>query len=317
MHIEEHDIHYDQRYETLMLVRSLGAYAAAGRVLCLTPSAVAQQVHSVEKELGYALFTHHGKKLLPTKECDLIADFVSRVHSIKSRMEGELTLPSPDSRHLVLGATPSTQESILSDVLDLYQTNHPDVQITLHSGNREELEAMLSDHAIDLAVAEEDFLSKEISFVVLDTDHLVVAVSNNSTYANANGITLQQLQRENLIMRAGSSGTRTLFDANIRKAGLAPDHFKIMMELDNVSTIKKLVAKQYGVSVLSQKTCERDVQLGLFKTIPLLGVNMIRTIRIFYRKDDPRQSALNEIVQLYQSISCTDPSAQTEKRGKT
>ncbi|MBQ8358164.1 MAG: LysR family transcriptional regulator [Clostridia bacterium] len=302
MYIKEHNIRYDQRYETLMVVRSLSNYTAAGCVLCLTPSAVSRQIHSIEQELGCALFTYDGKKLIATKECDLVGEYVARIRLIERRMGGDLSYPASDCQHLVIGATPSTQESILSDVVDLYQTNHPETQVTLHSGNRRVLEAMLCDRAIDFAVAEEDFSSDEISFIVLDTDHLVVAIANDSPYATANGITLQQLKNENLIMRAGNSGTRILFDAGIRTEGLTPNDFRIMMELDNISTIKKLVAEHYGVSILSQKACIKDVRQGSFKTVPLLGLSMVRTIRMFYRKNDRNEAVLHEILRIYQSI---------------
>ena len=44
-------IHYDQRYVSLLEVYRSGSYTAAGSALALTPSAVAQQIRSVEREL--------------------------------------------------------------------------------------------------------------------------------------------------------------------------------------------------------------------------------------------------------------------------
>lgn len=302
MCIKGDNICYDQRYETLMIVRTLANYTAAGDVLCLTPSAVSRQIHSIEQELGFLLFTYDGKKLIPTKECDLVSQYVSHIHHLKKKMCGELSLDPGEKTHLVIGATPSTEESILSDVLDCYRARHRETQITLHSGNCEELQTMLCSQALDFAVAEGEMLAEQIHFVVLDTDCLVVAVAGDSPYADAMGITLQQLKKENLIMRTGRSGTRVLFDANIKKEGLSLNDFRIMMELENVSTIKKLVAENYGVSVLSQKACMRDVQQGVFKTIPLIGVNMVRTIKMFYHRDHREEKLLREITQIYESI---------------
>lgn len=302
MYIKESSICYDQRYETLMVVRALANYTAAGEVLCLTPSAVSRQIHSIERELGAPLFTYDGKRLVPTKTCDLVGEYVKRIRLIEDRMDGELSHSPKHHGRLVIGATPSVEESILSDVLDRYKTRHPEAQMTLHSGSAATLEAMLCDHALDIAVAEGEFTSEGIHFIVLDTDHLEVAIANDSPYAAAGCITLQQLKKENLIMRAGNSGTRVLFDANIKKEGLSSGDFRIMMELENVSTIKKLVAEHYGVSILSRKACAKEVKQGLFKTVPLSGVNMVRTIRMFYRKDDRDDALLREILQIYESI---------------
>ncbi len=302
MCVKENNICYDQRYETLMVVRDLANYTAAGNVLNLTPSAVSRQIHSIEQQLGFPLFIYDGKKLVPTKECDLVGEYIDHIHMLEKRMQGELLQAPKEKSHLVIGATASTEESILSDVLDCYRTKHPKTQITLHSGNCEELEKMLCGHLLDFAVAEGDMLSEQIHFAVLDTDYLAVAVANDSPYAEANGITLQQLKKENLIMRTGNSGTRILFDANIKKEGLTLNDFRIMMELENVSTIKKLVAEHYGVSVLSQKACQRDVKQGMFKTVPLIGINMTRTIKLFFHQDDRDEETLGEISQIYHSI---------------
>ena len=292
MYTKEINICYDQRYETLMTVRTFNNYTTAGDILCLTPSAVSRQIHSIEQELGFPLFIYDGKKLVPTKECDLVGEYVSHIRMLEKRMRGDLSNAPKDRSHLAIGATPSTEESILSDVLDRYRERHTKTQITLHSGNCKKLETMLCSHALDFAVAEGEMFSEQINFIVLDTDCLVVAVASDSPYAQANGITLQQLKKENLIMRTANSGTRALFDANIKKEGLTLNDFRIMMELENVSTIKKLVADHYGISVLSQRSCMKDVQQGLFKTIPLIGINMARTIRLFYHRDDRNEDLM-------------------------
>lgn len=301
MYVRGKRICCDQRYETLMVVRALGNYTAAGSVLCLTPSAVSHQIRSMEQELGFPLFAYDGKKLLPTKECDIIGEYVSRIRLLETRLDGDLSHAPTDRRRLIIGATPSTQESVLTDILNLYRDKHPETQITLYGGNIALLESMLCNHAIDLAVAEGEINSDQIRFIVLDSDCLVIAVPNDSSYVAAGGITLQQLRKEKLIMRAGNSGTRMLFDASIKNAGLTLADFRIMMELEDISTIKKLVAKHYGVSVLSQKACMNDVQQGLFCTVPLIGVQMVRTIRIFYHEENRSEELLYEILHIYQN----------------
>ena len=65
-------IHYDQRYVSLLEVYRSGSYTAAGSALALTPSAVAQQIRSVERELDTQLFERGDHRLVPTRECEII-----------------------------------------------------------------------------------------------------------------------------------------------------------------------------------------------------------------------------------------------------
>ena len=50
------NIRYDQRYASLLAVYRCRSYTLAAEKLSLTPSAVSQQIHSVERELGIRLF---------------------------------------------------------------------------------------------------------------------------------------------------------------------------------------------------------------------------------------------------------------------
>ena len=62
---------FDQRFDSLRLVRELGSYSAAAQELNLSPSAIAQQIHALERELDALLFIRDGNRLLPTEVCEI------------------------------------------------------------------------------------------------------------------------------------------------------------------------------------------------------------------------------------------------------
>lgn len=292
-------IKYDQRYDTLAVVRSSASYTGAGAILALTPSAVAHQVHSIEAELGTTLFHKKGRTLVPTHECELVAKYVDNIHMLCERMSDELASAKSQPRHLVIGITPSVESSVLSQVLARYQAGADGLQITVLTKTAAVLREMLKSAVIDLAVADGDLTAEAFRSVLLDTDHLVVAVPNASPYAALGMITVQQLRKARLILRPYGSGTRSLFESNLKKAGMSLDAFNVMMEVESVDTIKNLVAEDYGVSVLSNNACAKDVARGTFRTVPLCDMNMIRDIQIFYRGDFRYDTLIREIQPLY------------------
>lgn len=302
----EHNIRYDQRYDTLTVVYKLGSFTAAGAELALTPSAVAQQIHSIEQELDAVLFNKNGNRLIPTRECELIAGYVSQIHMICHRMDDDLSANGKKPHRLVIGATPSVEGSALSRVISGYEGDANALQITVKSACAAELHSMLASGAIDLAVVEGDFPTNDFNFILLDTDYLVVAVPKGGKYADAREITLKELEGERLILRPRNSGTRSLFEAHIGKLGLSLSNFHVMMEIESVETIKKLVSENYGVSILSNKACTQDVAQGRFKTLSIEGVSMVRNIRIFYRRDFKYDDILLKIQDLYSGIMRED-----------
>lgn len=295
-------VQYDRRYKTLAVVHSCESYAAAAKHLALTASAVAQQIHSLERELKVHLFLKCEKKLLPTRECDIVAEYVEKIEAVCSRLEDELNARQRKMRHLVAGVTPSVENSVMSLALSRYAAENGDVQISILSESSETLYRMLKDGSVDFAVVEGGFPEGEFNSIILDTDYLVVAAANSNPLTKRSMLTLDDLRRERLILRSSDSGTRKLFEAYLKKIGIDIGRFDIMMEADSAATIKKLVENNYGISILSHKACLKDEAEGRFRTIPVCDMNLSRKIHLFYRSNFLCKGLLRDIQRLYNQV---------------
>ena len=305
-------IRYDQRYLSLPEVYRLGSFSAAGTCLALTPSAVAQQIHSIERELNITLFRKGDRRLVPTPECETVIKYIKQIQSLCRRMEEEIDRSRQRLRHLVVGVTPSAESFALSTVLTRYAERSPALQITVNTGPAAGLCTMLKSPAIDLAGGEGDFPCEDCNSILLDTDFLTVAVPPDSSYAKKGMITVKELQKEPLILKPPGSGTRCLLEAKLKSAGLSMEQFHVMMEVDSIATIQKLVASRYGLSVLSSKACRKAAAAGKICTVPLDGMNMVRKIQLLYRKDFHQETLLRDIQQCYAEIMRESPEGQAE-----
>lgn len=294
---------FDQRYDALRLVFDLKSYSAAAEKLCLTPSAVAQQIHSLEKELDAALFVKSGSRLLPTEVCVIAADYASQAALLRRRMGMDIDASRRDVNSLVIGVSPSLEDSAVSEMFAQYIRLHPNAQFRIISENSQPLVALLRSHMLDLAIIDSPFPNDEFSSLLLDSDHLIVAVSNDSPLADAGHISLSQMKKEKLILRPAGSGTRALFEASLHKLGMNLDEFNVMMEADSISTIKKLIEGNYGISVLSERACAAAIAEKRFRTLPVSDMNMVRRIHICYRKDFGNTDFLGQLLELYSAAS--------------
>ena len=109
-----------------------------------------------------------------------------------------------------------------------------------------------------------------------------MAVSNEHPLASRPSVTIDELRRERLILRLPSSGTRTLFDANLESRGMSPDDFNVILEVDNIATIKDLVRRNYGVSVLARSACMDELRKGKIRMLPIEDLTMVRQINLLY-----------------------------------
>lgn len=159
---------------------------------------------------------------------------------------------------------------------------------------------MLSNYEIDLAIVEGNTSDQSFSSLVLDTDYLVCVMAPEHPLARQAMITLEQLRRQRMILRLPSSATRILFDSTLRSLNDSPESYNIVMEVDNIATIKDLVRKDLGVSVLAKSACARELRKGQLVALPIENLSMVRETRIVYNRDFTNKDFLQDIMRLYQ-----------------
>lgn len=288
-------IRYDQRYVSLLAVYRCKSYTLAAGKLSLTPSAVSQQIHSIERELGIRLFNREKNALVPTPECELVADSVKKVEAVCRRMSDGIDLSKRHIDRLSVGVTPSAGTYALTNILARAGDAAFPAQIKITTGSSETLCEKLRNFSIDIAVIEGRCNTDDFNSVMIDTDHLTVAVQHDSEWVHKGIITVPELFSAKLIMKPRTSGTRELFEASLRSAGIPPDKLNVIMEADSTDTIIRLVAGGYGISVLSNNACSDYSERGIIATVRLEGINMSRSIRLLYRRGEDMQSIISVI----------------------
>lgn len=135
---------------------------------------------------------------------------------------------------------------------------------------------------------------------MIDTDYLVCALSINNPLARKSMITLNDLKKQRMILRLPTSATRILFESHLASINDSIDNFNITLEVDNIATIKDLIRKDLGVSILARSACMDEVRKGKLAVLPIENLSMIREMNIVYKKDFSHIDILQDIIKLYQ-----------------
>ena len=157
----------------------------------------------------------------------------------------------------------------------------------------------LGNYELDLAIVEGTGCPDAFSSLVLNTDFLVSVMSPDNHLAKNAMITLEELKKEPMILRLPTSATRVQFDAELRSLGDSPDNYNIILEVDNIATIKDLVKKGLGISVLPQSACLKEIRKGNLIALPIENLSMVRETRLVYNRDFSRMDVLQAITGTY------------------
>lgn len=158
---------------------------------------------------------------------------------------------------------------------------------------------MLKNYEIDIAVVEGQIQDDSVNSLLLDTDSLVLVVSNNHPLARKSMVTINELKKEKLILRRPSSGTRNLFTAHLESHNVSLDEFNVILEVDNTATIKDLIRRDIGVSILARSVCLDELKKGKITVLPIENLSMIREVNILYHRDFKHVDILQGIMKEY------------------
>ncbi len=291
----------DVKLETLLVVTECKNFTKAAEILSLTQPAVSNHINQLEKECNAKLFVRGKGDFKLTEEGKIAVTYARRLKALHQKM---LTKIQDEQRHVSrfrIGITHTSENNTIMETLAKYVNQNSETSITIITETINILYDMLENYELDIAIVEGKRLSSKLNYFMLDTDYLVCALSNDNVLSKQSMVTVNELKKQNMILRLPTSATRQLFEASLIGINDSIENFNVSLQVDNVATIKDLVRKDLGVSVLPKSACMSDVRKGKLTILPIENLSMVREMNIAYNKDFDHVEVLKNIVQLYQS----------------
>lgn len=289
----------DSKFETLLAVVNTLNYTQAAKVLHLTQPAVSQHISMLENEYNIKIFYRSGRDLLLTEEGKILVDYARKINSLYADVELKLLDQRYHTKSLNIGITHSSESNIFPEVLATYCSKNQGIKIRIVSDSIRNLYDKLSNYEINLAVVEDKVDTEKYSKILLDSDSLVLVMSNSHPLAKQGVIDVNDLKKEKMILRSEGSATRTLLKKHLQSLDMSLEEFNIVMEIDNIATIKDLVSKNMFVSILPKSACYTEIKNKSLSILPIENLNMIREINLVYLPESLDQTILDDLLKIY------------------
>lgn len=140
--------------QTFSVVMRLGSFAAAGRELGYTGSAVSQQISALESETGLALFERYGHTIRATQSAHLLSERAGETLGALKALEQAVGEMATGTRgRMGLGSFPTASEVLIPTVLGRFSRTYPEIDVRFHDGEPERLVPRLLEGDLDLLVS--------------------------------------------------------------------------------------------------------------------------------------------------------------------
>ncbi|MEU4118263.1 LysR substrate-binding domain-containing protein [Kitasatospora sp. NPDC028055] len=256
-----------------------GSFTAAAARLHVSQSGVSTQVAKLEKELGQQLLDRAGRRihLTPAGEAilPLAKNALATLDAIRhtaaefaDAVRGRVRLG------MIMGCS---IPPFLDTVADLGRT-HPGIELSLHEGHSDLLQAQVLAGALDLALigyAGEVAAGLEVGVVVDDPIAAVVPVGHR---LDRPGLTLADLRGEKILCLSPGTGLRAAYDRSCAQLGFDP---RVDIEASSPAAVLRLAERGAGVAVLSASAVEGP---GL-RAVPLTDAGTNARLGLVARRD--------------------------------
>lgn len=292
----------DQKLISFMKIVDTNSFTKAADALALTQPAVSQHIHNLEEELGVRLFIRNHNQLRLTANGEIVDKYARRLLAISNNLIQSLKDEKENVSSLTVGITHSVESSQIVEALAEYSNQNKGLTIKVVTDTVENLHKMIRNFELDFLIINGKLKDSKLNYMTMDTDCLVLAVSPTHRLAAQNTVTLEELKKEKLILRLPTSNTISLFDQALNQNNLSVSDFDVVLEMDNIATIKDLIRQNFGVSVLSKSACMDEIRKGKLIGLPIENLSLIRDINIIYPKDYENLQTIQDIVELYNRL---------------
>ncbi|WP_099205046.1 LysR family transcriptional regulator [Scatolibacter rhodanostii] len=294
----------DFRHETFRMLCRHGNYAKTAEALHITQPAVSQHIQYLEQWYQVKLIAEKGKRFSLSPAGKELLLFIQACDSGLSALEQRMQTSNSPSQQIIIGATRSIGECILPDIIANSLRIHENVDFRLVIDNTNILLDKLQEGEIHFALLEGYFDASLYESILFSNEEFIGVCSPTNSLANRE-ILFSDLLDQRQIVREKGSGSREIYEEILHENYLNLWQFPRLIEVNNLASIKKLVAKHAGITFLYQFSAKDELLSGNFVQLRIKDFLAMRKLHFVYPKNSLTDIDylfwFHEFLKIYQS----------------
>ena len=262
----------------------------------ISQSAATQHIQELEKRLGVQLLDRSTRPLGLTTGGKLYAelcrdvlrreeDFLAALDEIKAEVEGTVRVASIYSIGL----------SEMSRLREEFARACPGAQLHVEYLRPDKVyQAVLEDQA-DLGFISYPENRRDLTVIPWREERMTVAVYPGHPLADREFLLPQDLAGQDFITFDDEVIIRRELDRFLRENEVS---ISIVMQFDNIQSIKEAVVLGSGISILPERTIQTEVEQNRLVSIPLYAPDLVRPTGVIHRRKKKLTRASREFLNL-------------------
>jgi DNA-binding transcriptional LysR family regulator len=282
-------------YCDVVRLRSFSRGASANAI---SQSAASQSIQQLEAELDLTLLDRSRRPLRTTEEgrafyeaCrTLLAGFAKAradLHRAKQRVEGTVRV----------AAIYSVGLHDMSRHMQPFMSAYPHAKVLLECLHPHKVvEAVVNDE-VDLGILSYPAASRAVEVLPLRSEAMVMVAHPTHRLARRRSLVSADLNGEKFVAFDNDLPIRRAIDRALKQYGMKVE---VVMEFDNVETIKQAIGINAGVSILPRPTVLKEIDMRTLAALPLPLPGLARPVGIIHRRGKRLTPAVARFIEQLQ-----------------
>ena len=266
-------------YCDIVRLHSFSQGAAANQV---SQSAASQAIQQLESELGVLLIDRSKRPFMVTPEgqafhdgCQALLQGFEKVRAAIASTRTQIT------GSVRVAAIYSVGIHIMSDHMQRFMSLYPQAKVRLeYLHPHKVVDAVLNDEA-DLGILSYPPANRSLTIIPWRSEIMVFVCHPTHRLARRKIVTPPDLDGENFVAFDADLRIRKAIDRCLRQHNA---RVEVVMEFDNIETIKQAIAIGAGVSILPRPTILKEVGNRTLAAVPLAMAELVRPLGIMHRR---------------------------------
>ncbi|MBN2512305.1 MAG: LysR family transcriptional regulator [Sedimentisphaerales bacterium] len=270
-------------------------FSRAAELHGVSQSAVSQQIAQIEMDHKIQLFDRKKRPVELTTSGELFYRACKDILERYNRLSNELSQLNQTTCSIHLAAIFSIGMHTLQPYIKKFMAIYPDVNLSIEYENAKDIYEKLLRGSIDIGVVALPRRDRNIQNFPFENEPLLMVCSPDHPFSSETEVEIHRLQGEKFIAFASDVPTRSLIDSILTRYGI---NVRVIMEFDNIETIKRAVEINSGISILPKSSLRMELSGGSLKAIPFANEMFYRPTGIIVRKDRTLSKAARYLIEL-------------------
>jgi DNA-binding transcriptional LysR family regulator len=272
------------------------SFTKAAQVNNVTQSAVSQQISSLERQFNSLLIERSKKKFRLTREGQVLYAYSKQIIQTYDSLQNRLQ----EIKDIISGTIRvATIYSIglhdLPPYLKKFLKTYPTVNVHVEYRRANQVYEDVMGNVVDLGLVAYPARDSKLELVPLRKDNLVLICHPSHPLAKSKSIKRSQLAGRKFVSFEPDIPTRKAIDKVLKDHNVSVE---IVMEFDNIETVKRAVEIDAGISLVPQGTILQEVAKQTLAEVRIEGVDMVRPLAAVYKKNKVLSPAMKQFLAI-------------------